>query len=119
MANIDRCFFGLAVLAALIGMTLGIVMAAQQDFGLSPVHAHINLVGWASLAVFGLGYRAGLAKNDGLARLHFWIALAGIVVFPIGIYYAITQHVEIGAMIGSLLVLASMLLFGINFLRAR
>jgi hypothetical protein len=119
MRNIDRCFFGLAIFSALVGMTLGISMAARQDFGLAPVHAHINLAGWASLALFGLGYRSGLAKNDGLARVHFLIALAGAIVFPIGIYYAVAEHIEVGAMVGSLLVVGSMLLFGINFLRAR
>ncbi|HTI87898.1 MAG TPA: hypothetical protein VL966_14930 [Alphaproteobacteria bacterium] len=119
MINIDRYFFGLAVLAALTGMTLGIVMAAQQNFQLAPVHAHINLVGWASLALFGLGYRTGLARNDGLAKLHFVVALAGVVVFPVGIYYAVARQIEIGAMVGSLLVIASMLIFGINFLRGK
>ena len=36
-----------------------------------PVHAHANLVGWASLALFGLTYRAYPALKDGrLARIH-------------------------------------------------
>jgi hypothetical protein len=119
MRNIDRRFFGLAVLAALTGMVVGIGMAMHQDFSLAPVHAHINLVGWASLALFGLGYRSGLAKADGWAVLHFWVALAGVVVFPLGIFLALTRQVEVGAIVGSLLVLASMILFAINFLRAR
>jgi len=29
-------------------MLLGIVMGIQQDFRLAPVHAHINLVGFAA-----------------------------------------------------------------------
>jgi len=119
MRNIDRCFFGLAVVAALVGMVLGIAMAARQDFSLAPLHAHINLVGWASLALFGLGYRAGFAKNDGWAVAHFWVALAGVIVFPIGIYFALTERIEVGAIVGSLLVVLSMAMFGINFLRAR
>jgi hypothetical protein len=119
MRNIDRRFFGLAIIAALVGMALGIVMASRQDFGLAPVHAHLNLVGWASLALFGLGYRSGFAKNDGWAAAHFWVALAGAIVFPIGIYFALTQRVEAGAIVGSLLVVLSMAMFGINFLRAR
>jgi hypothetical protein len=119
MRNIDRSFFGLAVLAALVGMILGITMAARQDFSFAPVHAHINLVGWASLALFGLGYRSGFAKSDGWAVAHFWVALAGVIVFPVGIYLALTQHIEVGAIVGSLLVVLSMAMFGINFLRAR
>jgi len=119
MRNIDRAFFGLAILAALTGMLVGIGMAMHQDFSLAPMHAHINLVGWASLALFGLGYRSGLAKNDGWAAVHFWLALAGVIVFPVGIFFALTRQIEVGAIVGSLLVVASMALFGINFLRAR
>lgn len=119
MNNVDRRFFGLAILAALIGMSVGIVMAARGDFSLAPIHAHINLVGWASLALFGLGYRSGFAKNDQWAAVHFWVALVGILVFPVGIYFALMRQIEVGAMAGALLVLASMILFAINFLRAR
>lgn len=119
MPNIDRRFFGLAILAALVGMSVGIGMAMHHDFSLAPVHAHINLVGWASLGLFGLGYRAGFAKNGRLAALHFWVALAGVIVFPLGIYFALARQVEVGAIVGSLLVILSMALFGVNFLRAR
>ena len=119
MRNVDRCFFGLAIVAALTGMIVGIGMAMHQDFSLAPMHAHINLVGWASLGLFGLGYRSGMAKNDGWAAAHFWVALAGVIVFPVGIYFALMRQIEVGAIVGSLLVLLSMVLFGINFLRAR
>ena len=43
------CFFAAAVFA-LTGMSLGIAMGMREDFTLAPVHAHINLLGWVSLA---------------------------------------------------------------------
>jgi hypothetical protein len=119
MHNTARHFIGAGIVAAIIGMVLGIVMGVREDFTLAPAHAHINLVGWASLSLFGLTYHLGIAKNDRWAAAHFWIAIAGAVVLPVGIVLAITRGQPGVAIGGSLLTLASMFLFGINFLRAR
>jgi cbb3-type cytochrome oxidase subunit 1 len=119
MWRTDRLFFGLGIVAALAGMLLGLHMAGSEDFTLSPVHAHVNLVGWVSMALFGLAYRAGIARNDRWARVHFWVAAAGTVVMPIGIAVFLLGGAHAGALIGSLLTLASMLLFGVNVVRAR
>lgn len=118
MRSIDRAFFTLAVLMGLAGMLLGIQMGMAHDFQLVPVHAHINLVGWVSLALFGVGYRLGFAKAGGLGVLHFWIAAAGAILLPVGIYYAVTQEQQAVVIVGSLLTLGSLLLFLVNVLRA-
>jgi hypothetical protein len=64
----------LAVLYLVIGVAMGIAMGASQNFTLRPVHAHINLLGWTTLALAGLTYsifpKAGQSR---LARLHFWL----------------------------------------------
>jgi hypothetical protein len=51
---ISPLFLRVAVVFAITGMALGIYMGAAQDFALSPVHAHINLVGWVSMFLAGL-----------------------------------------------------------------
>jgi cbb3-type cytochrome oxidase subunit 1 len=67
-------FLRLAVVYVLLGVTLGIVMAASHDYTFRPVHAHLNLLGWASMALFGLWYRSAPAAGETrLAKLHFWI----------------------------------------------
>lgn len=67
-------FLRLAVVYALLGVTLGIVMASDNDFTFRPVHAHLNLLGWASMALFGLWYRsAPAAAETRLAKVHFWL----------------------------------------------
>ena len=118
MQRIDRAFFILAVVLGLAGMVLGIQMGMAHDFQLVPVHTHINLVGWVSMALFGIGYRVGLAKSGRLAVLHFWVAAAGAILLPIGIYLSITQQQEAVVIVGSLLTVASLLLFLVNVLRA-
>ena len=67
-------FLRIAVIYILLGVLLGIVMAASHDYTLRPVHAHMNLVGWASMGLFGLFYRAvPEAAQSPLAKAHFWI----------------------------------------------
>jgi hypothetical protein len=117
--SVARSFILSGAVLGTIGMIFGIVMGMDQDFTYAPVHAHINLVGWASLALFGLAYRAGLAETGRLATVHFWIALLGSIVLPIGIYVSMANHQPAIAIIGSLLTLASMILFVVNVARAR
>ena len=74
MNNISNGFLRLAVLYFVAGVALGIGMAASHDHSLHPVHAHLNLLGWVSLALFGLFYRAvPAAASSRLAKAHFWL----------------------------------------------
>ena len=57
MTRVSDRFLQLAVVLALVGMGLGIGMGISQNFQLQPVHAHINLLGWVSMTLYGLVYR--------------------------------------------------------------
>ena len=57
MANIDRWFLRIAVIYALVAMFLGITMGIREDFTQASTHAHLNLVGWVSMALYALVYR--------------------------------------------------------------
>jgi hypothetical protein len=113
-------FFVLGILYALIGMGLGTYMGISQDFLLAPVHAHINLVGWATHFLFGLYYRGDPASAKGaLPEAHFWCAALGGILLPIGIIGAVTGNATLDLFVipGTLLTLLSMLLFLIVVLR--
>ena len=86
MKRVDVYFLLLATVLLICGATLGIVMGAREDFQLVPVHAHLNLAGWASLALFGLTYRAypELAATK-LAGYHFTVSAIASVLLPVGI----------------------------------
>ena len=72
--RLSNRFLRLAVLFALIGMSLGYWMGATEQFAASPVHAHINLLGWVSMALYGLFYRVQPGAARGwLPAIHFWI----------------------------------------------
>ncbi|SFB04145.1 hypothetical protein SAMN04515620_11433 [Collimonas sp. OK607] len=42
-------FLKIAVIYLLIGALLGGYMGAAENFALAPVHAHLALLGWASV----------------------------------------------------------------------
>ncbi len=67
-------FLRLSVVYFVLGVTLGIVMAASHDYTFRPVHAHLNLLGWVGMALFGLWYRSAPASAETrLAKVHFWL----------------------------------------------
>jgi hypothetical protein len=108
------CFRG-AVLMVIAGMIWGIAMGISQDHSTLPAHAHLNLLGWVSLFLFGIYYHLHPAiDRSGLASLQVWIWIAGTIIMTIGVGLVHSGH-EIGdpiAAVSSLLVLADMLLFG-------
>ena len=78
---VSNNFLRLGALSALVGMTLGVWMGANEDFVLRPVHAHINLLGFASMMLFGLFYRAFPAAGRGwLPMAHFVLSVVGFLI---------------------------------------
>jgi hypothetical protein len=90
MPRIGLWFILLAGLCLIVGVSLGMWMGINKDFTLAPVHAHLNLLGWASLALFGLTYSAHpeLGRSR-LAAAHFALAAPSAMLFPYAIYRAI------------------------------
>jgi hypothetical protein len=114
MKNLPYWFLSVAVMQAVVGMGVGIFMGITGDYTLAPAHAHNNLLGWVSMAIFGLYYvLVPEVAARRLASVHFWLALVANVVFPIGIALVVTGKGETLSILGSLLEVLSMLLFGI------
>ena len=106
------CFVAAAV-AALSGMSLGIWMGINEDFTLAPVHAHINLLGWVTLCLYGLYHRGVARASDRLAWTQVTVAAAGVPLMTggLGAYLATGAHSAPFIIAGSLLVIAGMALF--------
>lgn len=83
----DFCFI-VAGLSGLGGMAMGIVMGIGQDFTLAPAHAHLNLLGYVTMAIYGL-YHRGIGRSGGLAgwlqvgcgALGAWMMSLGLGVY--------------------------------------
>jgi hypothetical protein len=112
MKRIDILYIVIGSLYLVVGMVLGIVMGARQDFQWVPVHAHINLVGFVAHCVFGVVHRAWPAlRTTALAKVQFWLFVGGTPVFVGGVAVAmLTAHIAL-AIVGAILVLLGALTF--------
>jgi hypothetical protein len=107
------CFLA-AVLAAIAGMLWGLDMAISENHAAMPAHAHLNLLGWVSLFLFGLFYRLHPSLDaTKLALAQVWVWIIGTIVMAVGVGLVSTgtTSAEPIAAVGSLIVLADMLLF--------
>ena len=106
--------FRSAVILAIAGMIMGIIMAASGNHSVYPAHAHLNLLGWVALFLIGIFYRyypALDASRIALVKVGIWII--GTIVLTCGVVAIFLGHPEYEplAIGGSLIVLADMLLF--------
>jgi len=117
MQRLPLAFFSAAALCALGGMIWGIVMAASNDHTMMPAHAHLNLLGWATLALMGTFY-ALTGKGGRMGWLNFWISFGAVVLTipALAMVLAGKVSVEPLAIVGSLLALTGLVVFLINVL---
>jgi len=110
----DFCFL-VATLAALGGMALGIFMGIAQDFTLAPAHAHLNLLGWVTMALYGLYHRGTGRTGGAMAWLQAGTGAIGAAFMAggLGIYLALGHDERFFPLVitGSLLAVLAMLLF--------
>jgi len=79
---IQKRLLQMAGLYLIVGVGLGLYMGITTTFTLTPVHAHLNLLGWASMAVMALIYKSYPdAGGTALAKVHFWLHAIFLPVF--------------------------------------
>ncbi|MCS3841514.1 drug/metabolite transporter superfamily protein YnfA [Pseudomonas sp. JAI111] len=110
----SRTWFRLAALYFAIGVVLGVVMGASGDHSLFAVHAHINLLGWVSMALFGLIGTVHPAMNEGrVATAQYWMYNLGVPVMLGALTLRLKGFTAVEPLIGaaSILVGCSVLLY--------
>jgi len=114
-------YLKIAVVYFVIAVLLGICMGITQNFNFTSVHAHLNLLGWVSLALFGLIYHHyPQASETGLAKAHFWLYNLGLPVMQGGLWYMLwcgDHSLVFLPIIGSLAVGLGVILFAVNLFR--
>ncbi len=53
MPRISHLYFKTAILFLIFGIGMGLNMAISQDHSVIGAHAHCNLLGWVTMALFG------------------------------------------------------------------
>ena len=112
--KLSQRWFLAAVSYFVIGISFGVYMGASGDHSLFAVHAHINLLGWASMAITGLLYRSfPAAAQSGLSAWHFWLyqLAAPVMLLAVALIYSGHKEAEPVAGAASVVVLVSVLMF--------
>lgn len=100
MKHLDRLFILTGLIFLLVGMALGLKMSASMDFTLHGLHAHLNLLGFVLMTLFGLVYRAWpKMKESKLATVHYFLHTICVAVALFLLYFLLTNP-ELGPKIG-------------------
>lgn len=106
--------FVTATLAALTGMVLGLWMGTHEDFTLAPAHAHLNLLGWVTLSLYGLYHRGVDRRQTRVVWVQVGAGAAGAVLMAggLGLMLGLGAPAAVPMILaGSFLALGSMILF--------
>jgi cbb3-type cytochrome oxidase subunit 1 len=95
MDNFAKSFIRASLLWFVAGITLGLAMAVHPPWVVyRPAHAHMNLVGFVVMMIFGIGYQM-LPRFFGhplhsrrLAVAHVWLANIGLAGMVAGFFLA-------------------------------
>ena len=121
MPRVSYAFFIVAFVCGLCGMVMGMAMGATENFTLMPVHAHLNLLGWVSLAIMGGFYAlAGARASNRLAWINLAVSSLGILLCIPSLALLVMGDKSVVPFLitGEVSLVAGMLLFGSNLILA-
>ena len=82
----DRKYLLCSLVFAVIGMCIGIYMAASQNHGEFIAHAHILLVGFVVSFVYGLIHKLWIAAEGAtISTVQFFLHQAAVIVMGTGL----------------------------------
>jgi cbb3-type cytochrome oxidase subunit 1 len=110
----------ISVFYLIVGVGLGMYMSIVHNFAYTGAHAHINLLGWASLALAGLIYVLFPAAAESiLGKIHFWLHNIGLPIMCVGLLIVVHDQSLAVPIIstGSILATLGIISFFINVLK--
>ncbi|MER8730649.1 hypothetical protein NKH28_12480 [Mesorhizobium sp. M1227] len=114
MPKVSELFFKTAIIFLILGIAAGLQMAISSDHGAFPAHAHINLLGWVTSAIFGGYYALNPAKAARRsAMIHYGVYNLGLVVMLPALYLMLQGNPALEPIVatGSMIVAAAVLIF--------
>jgi drug/metabolite transporter (DMT)-like permease len=114
MPRVSQLFFRTAIVLFIIGIAIGLHMGISEDHSAFPAHAHINLLGWVTSAIFGAYYALNPVKAQRrVAMVQFWVYNLGLLLMLPALYlkYTGTPEAEPVLAFGSLVVGVGVLIF--------
>jgi peptidoglycan/LPS O-acetylase OafA/YrhL len=116
MPRVSELFFKTAIVFLMLGIAAGLEMAISGDHSAFPAHAHINLLGWVTSAIFGGYYALNPAKAvRRIAMIHYGVYTLGLVIMTPALYLMLHGNPALEPVVaaGSLIVAAAVLIFAV------
>jgi cbb3-type cytochrome oxidase subunit 1 len=114
MPRVSELFFKTAIVFLIVGIAAGLQMAISGEHSAFPAHAHINLLGWVTSAIFGGYYALNPQKAARrIAMIHYWLYTVGLVIMLPALYVMLQGNPALEPFVagGSLIVAAAVLVF--------
>jgi hypothetical protein len=102
------------MLLVLAGMIWGLQMAITDDHSAFPAHAHLNLLGFVALFLFGIFYSLNPtveASQLAIPQVLIWIVSTVVTAIGVGLVHTGHPAGEPIAAVGSLVIFADAMLF--------
>ena len=104
MDTFVRRFIIMSIVYLGISSLVGIAMlGSEKAMALKFVHSHLNMLGWVSMMIYGVGYHIlpkfmGRAMHSkALGELQFWMANIGLVAMLL--FYTVNVYSPSGALV--------------------
>jgi cbb3-type cytochrome oxidase subunit 1 len=87
-----HAFFGAAAFYAMVGVSWGLTMSITKHHETYSAHAHLNLLGWVSLALMGTFYALlGEGVPNWVKLTNFVLSNVGVTCMISGLYFYLSQ----------------------------
>ncbi len=114
MPRLSNYYFRTAILFLLVGIAIGIHMSMSQNHNVIGAHAHINLLGWVTSALFGAYFALNPAKAEGrLPLIQYGIYTIGVIIMSLSLYLMLAGNLAMVPVVAasSLITFAGVLIF--------
>ena len=127
MPRVSAAFFAVGTLCLFLGMAWGMQMGASEDFTMMPAHAHLNLLGFVTMAIYGTFYALTAATlSPRLAWGNLALSATGVALMipSLALFLPARDKAYIPLMlVGEVATVLGLLVFAVSvgreFLRAR
>ena len=116
MPYVSHLFFRTAIIFLIIGIGLGLQMSISGTHNVIGAHAHINLLGWVTSAIFGGYYALNPAKaRSRLALVQYGVYTLGVAIMAPSLYFLLLGNPAMEPLVAasSLIAFAGVLLFAL------
>lgn len=125
MERVIVWYLRMSVIYFVLGVVIGFTLLLWPDEALYyiPVHVHLNLLGFMSMMIYGVGYHI-LPKFSGafihspkIMKIQFWVSNAGLIGMAISWPFMLRGETGAPLIVFSFLTVVGAVLFAYNMLK--